>query len=32
MVQADGLAILPGDTSVAPGQEIEVIVLREVSA
>jgi molybdopterin molybdotransferase len=30
MVSADGLAVLAGDTSVAVGDEIEVIVLREV--
>jgi molybdopterin molybdotransferase len=32
MVSADGLAVLPGDTSVAVGEELKVIVLREVSA
>jgi len=31
MVAADGLAVLKGDTTVAEGQEVEVIVLREVS-
>jgi len=31
MVSADGLAILAGDTSVAAGEDVEVIVLREVS-
>jgi len=31
MVAADGLAVLKGDTIVAEGQEVEVIVLREVS-
>ena len=28
MVEADGLAVVQGDTSVATGQEVEVIVLR----
>jgi molybdopterin molybdotransferase len=32
MVSADGLAVLAGDTSVAAGEDVEVIVLREVSA
>jgi molybdopterin molybdotransferase len=31
MVSADGLAVLPGDTTVTAGQEVEVLVLREVS-
>src|SRR5256712_3104414 len=31
MVAADGLAVLKGDTTVAEGQEVEVMVLREVS-
>ncbi|PYM80266.1 MAG: molybdopterin molybdenumtransferase MoeA [Candidatus Rokuibacteriota bacterium] len=31
MVSADGLAVLRGDTTVAVGEEVEVIVLREVS-
>jgi len=31
MVSADGLAILAGDTTVATGDDVEVIVLREVS-
>jgi molybdopterin molybdotransferase len=31
MVSADGLAVLLGDTTVAVGEDIEVIVLREVS-
>ena len=31
MVLGDGLAVLPGDTTVAEGEEVEVIVLREVS-
>ena len=31
MVSADGLAVLRGDTAVAVGDEVEVIVLREVS-
>jgi len=31
MVAADGLAVLKGDTTVAEGQEVEVIVLRQVS-
>jgi molybdopterin molybdotransferase len=31
MVSADGLAVLPGDTSVAAGEPVDVIVLREVS-
>jgi molybdopterin molybdotransferase len=30
MVSADGLAVLPGDTALAAGDEVEVIVLREV--
>jgi len=32
MVSADGLAVVPGDTSIAIGENVEVIVLREVSA
>jgi molybdopterin molybdotransferase len=32
MVSADGLAVLAGDTAVAAGEDVEVIVLREVSA
>jgi len=31
MVSADGLAVLRGDTAVAAGEDVEVIVLREVS-
>jgi len=31
MVSADGLAVLRGDTAVSVGEEVEVIVLREVS-
>lgn len=31
MVLGDGLAVLPGDTTVPTGEEVEVIVLREVS-
>ena len=31
MVAADGLAVLRGDTAVAVGEDVEVIVLREVS-
>jgi molybdopterin molybdotransferase len=31
MVSADGLAVLPGDTSIAAGEPVDVIVLREVS-
>jgi molybdopterin molybdotransferase len=31
MVSADGLAVLRGDSAVAVGDEVEVIVLREVS-
>src|SRR5262245_13129484 len=30
MVAADGLAVIPGDTTVAPGQNVDVIVLREL--
>ena len=30
MVSADGLAVLHGDTTVAAGEDVEVIVLREV--
>jgi len=32
MVSADGLAVLAGDTTVAAGDDVEVMVLREVSA
>jgi len=32
MVLGDGLAVLPGDTTVTTGEEVEVIVLREVSS
>ncbi len=31
MVQADGLAVLTGDTTVAKGEGVEVIVMRELS-
>jgi len=31
MVSADGLAVLRGDTAVAAGEDVEVIVLRDVS-
>src|SRR5436190_1061807 len=31
MVSADGLAVVPGDTSIPIGDNVEVIVLREVS-
>jgi len=31
MVSADGLAVLRGDTAVTAGEDVEVIVLREVS-
>ena len=31
MVSADGLAVLRGDTAVAAGEDVEVIVLRGVS-
>lgn len=30
MVAADGLAVLPGDTTVAPGDSLDVMVLREL--
>jgi molybdopterin molybdotransferase len=30
MVAADGLAVVPGDTTVEPGEEVTVIVLRAV--
>ena len=30
MVDADGLAVVPGNTSIAPGAEVRVIVLRQV--
>jgi len=29
MVAADGLAIVPGDTTVAPGEDVQVMLLRE---
>jgi molybdopterin molybdotransferase len=32
MVLADGLAVVPGDTVVAKGEPVEVIVLRDVDA
>ena len=32
MVSADGLAVLAGNTAVAAGEDVEVIVLREVGA
>jgi molybdopterin molybdotransferase len=32
MVTADGLAVVPGDTSIAIGDDVEVIVLRELRA
>jgi hypothetical protein len=28
MVAADGLAVVPGDTTIPPGGEVRVIVLR----
>ena len=31
MVQADGLAVLPGDTAVGTGDAVEVIVMRDLS-
>jgi molybdopterin biosynthesis enzyme len=31
MVQADGLAVVAGDTVVAKGDKIEIIALREVN-
>ena len=31
MVSADGLAVVPGDTTVSAGSDVEVVVLREVS-
>jgi molybdopterin molybdotransferase len=31
MVQADGLAVVPGDTVIAKGDKVEVIMLRDVS-
>jgi molybdopterin molybdotransferase len=31
MVQADGLAVLPGDTTVEAGDDVEVIVIRDLS-
>jgi molybdopterin molybdotransferase len=30
MVAADGLAVIPPDTSIAPGDSVEVIILREL--
>jgi molybdopterin biosynthesis enzyme len=30
MVAADGLAVLPGDTTVAAGASVPVILLRDV--
>jgi molybdopterin molybdotransferase len=30
MVEADGLAVVPGDTTIGKGQPVEVIVLRDV--
>jgi molybdopterin molybdotransferase len=32
MILADGLAVVPGDTIVAEGERVEVIVLRELAA
>jgi molybdopterin molybdotransferase len=32
MVLADGLAVVPGDTTVAPGDPVDVILLRAVAA
>ena len=29
MVAADGLAVVPGDTTIASGQPVDVIVLRQ---
>jgi hypothetical protein len=29
MVDAHGLAVVPGDTTIAPGGEVRVILLRE---
>jgi len=31
MVAADGLAVLPGDTTLNAGDEVEVILIRELS-
>jgi molybdopterin biosynthesis enzyme len=31
MVRADGLAVVPGDTTVASGEEVEVIVFRDLA-
>jgi hypothetical protein len=28
MVSADGLAVVPGDTTIQPGEHVKVIVLR----
>jgi hypothetical protein len=28
MVAADGLAVVPGDTTIQPGEPVKVIVLR----
>jgi molybdopterin molybdotransferase len=30
MVRADGLAVVPGDTTVAPGDDVEVILFRDL--
>jgi molybdopterin molybdotransferase len=32
MVRADGLAVVPGDTTIEPGEPVDVIALREVEA
>ncbi len=29
VVAADGLAIVPGDTTIAPGEPVEVMLLRD---
>jgi molybdopterin molybdotransferase len=31
MVKADGLAVVGGDTTIAPGEDVEVIVFRDVA-
>ena len=31
MVLADGLAVVPGDTVVVPGEPVDVIVLRDLA-
>jgi molybdopterin molybdotransferase len=31
MVRADGLAIVPGDTTIEKGQDVEVIVFRDIA-